>query len=131
MSGTTIGILAKQTGCNIETIRYYERIGLLPKPLRSQGGHRLYADDDVRRLAFVRRSRELGFTLDEVRRLLHYVDDGSYTCAEIREITVEHLAEVRRKLAELRRLERVLKDMVATCDGGNIPDCPILEKLYG
>ncbi|MBT5049306.1 MAG: helix-turn-helix domain-containing protein [Rhodospirillaceae bacterium] len=129
MTAVTIGKLANQTGCKIETIRYYERIGLLPKPSRSAGGHRLYADEDTRRLAFIRRSRELGFALDDVRRLLHYVDDGTYSCAEIKAITVDHLAEVRRKLDDLKRLEQALKDMIATCDGGDIPECPILESL--
>ena len=130
MTEMTIGKMAQQTGCNIETIRYYERIGLLPKPPRSAGGHRLYGGEDARRLTFIRRSRELGFGLDEVRQLLHYVDDGGYTCAEVKAITVDHLTEVRRKLSDLRRLERALKEMIVNCDGGDIPDCPILETLY-
>lgn len=130
MVGETIGKLAKRTGCKVETIRYYEHIGLLPKPSRSAGGHRLYAVEDARRLAFIRRSRELGFALDEVRNLLRYVDGGTYSCAEIKAITVGHLTEVRRKLADLRRLERALKDMIATCEDGDIPGCPILDTLY-
>lgn len=130
MAQFTIGKVSEKTGCHIETIRYYERIGILPEPARSAGGHRLYGDDDIRHLIFVRRSRDLGFTLDEVRALLAYMDDGDYTCAEIRTIAVDHLAEVRRKLADLRRLERGLKDMIATCDGGDVTDCPIIEALY-
>jgi MerR family mercuric resistance operon transcriptional regulator len=130
MPQITIGKLSEKTGCNIETIRYYERIGLLRKPLRSAGGHRLYGEMDVRHLTFVRRSRELGFTLDAVRNLLGHIDGGDYTCAEIKIIAVDHLAEVRSKLAELKRLERALKDMIATCDGGDVIDCPILESLY-
>lgn len=78
---------------------------------------------------FIRRSRELGFPLNEVRDLLHYVDDGNYTCAEIKAITIDHLAEVRRKLADLKKLERALKEMIATCEGGLKPGCPILEAL--
>ena len=79
----TRGALAARTGCNIETIRYYERIGLLPPPPRSAGGHRLYGRDLVKRLTFVRRSRDLGFTLKEIRELLRLVDGGTYTCGEV------------------------------------------------
>jgi MerR family mercuric resistance operon transcriptional regulator len=130
MPEISIGKLSEKTGCNIETIRYYERIGLLRKPARSAGGHRLYGAADLRRLTFVRRSRDLGFTIDTVRNLLDHMDGGDYACAEIRNIAEDHLAEVRRKLAELKRLERGLKDMIATCDGGEAADCPILETLY-
>lgn len=126
----TIGKLSDKTGCNIETIRYYERIGLLRKPPRSAGGHRLYVEEDIRQLTFVRRSRELGFTLEAVRNLLSRIEGGGYTCAEIKRIAVDHLSEVHRKLADLKRLERGLEDLIATCDGSDVIDCPILEKLY-
>lgn len=129
MGEILIGKLASETGCNIETIRYYERIGLLPEPPRSAGGQRLYGEEDTKRLIFVRRSRELGFPREDVRNLLNYVEGGDYTCTEIREITVDHLGEVRRKIKDLRQLERALKEMVVTCDGGDIPDCPILDAL--
>ncbi len=125
-----IGALSKGTGCHFESIRYYERIGLMPKPPRSPGGHRLYEDDHLRRLTFIRRSRELGFTLEEVRGLLRLVDGGSYTCAEVKTLTLDHAAEVRRKVADLRKLERVLKEMAAECDGGEIPECPIIDTLF-
>jgi len=130
MTQITIGKVSDRTGCHIETIRYYERIGLLRKPPRSAGGHRLYGEADLRRLTFIRRSRDLGFTLDTVRYLLSHIDGGNYACAEIKIIAVDHLAEVRRKLADLKRLERGLKDMIATCEGGEVTDCPILEALY-
>lgn len=130
MAEITIGKLSKRTGCHIETIRYYERIGLLRKPRRSTGGHRLYGDADIRQLTFVRRSRELGFTLEAVRNLLSYSDGGDHTCAEIKAIALDHLTEVRRKLEELKRLERGLKSMIATCEGDNATDCPILDELY-
>ena len=130
MKPFTIGALSKGTGCHIETIRYYERIGLMPKPPRSPGGHRLYEEDHLRRLTFIRRSRELGFTLEEVRGLLRLVDGGSYTCAEVKALTLDHAAEVRRKVADLRKLERVLKEMAAECDGGEVPECPIIDTLY-
>ncbi len=130
MKPFTIGVLSKGTGCNIETIRYYERIRLMPKPPRSPGGHRLYEDDHLRRLTFIRRSRELGFTLEEVRGLLRLVDGGSYTCAEVKTLTLDHAAEVRRKVADLRKLERVLREMAAECAGGEVPECPIIDTLY-
>ena len=130
MKPFTIGALSRGTSCHIETIRYYERIGLMPKPPRSPGGHRLYEEDHLRRLTFIRRSRELGFTLEEVRGLLRLVDGGSYTCAEVKALTLDHAAEVRRKVADLRKLERVLKEMAAECDGGEVPQCPIIDTLY-
>lgn len=126
----TIGQLSKRTGCNIETIRYYEKIGLLPPPPRSEGGYRLYGEDHLKRLTFVRRSRELGFSLDEIRGLLRLVDGGNYTCAEVKEITLEHLDAVRRKIADLQTLERVLRDMVSQCDDGKVPECPVIEALF-
>ena len=129
MRTLTIGKLSDMTGCNVETIRYYERIGLLPEPRRSIGGQRLYGDGDVKRLTFVKRSRDLGFPIADVQNLLSCIDRGDYSCAEIRALTVAHLAEVRRKLADLRRLERALKEMVLKCDGEDVADCPILEAL--
>ncbi len=125
-----IGSLSKRTGCNIETIRYYERIGLMPRPARTEGGYRLYSGDDLKRLAFIRRSRELGFTLDQVRNLLLLVDGKDYTCDQVKEMTLAHVGDVRRKIADLRKLERILKDMVSQCDRGAIPDCPLVDALF-
>ena len=126
----TRGVIAKRTGVNIETVRYYERIGLLPEPPRSAGGHRLYDEDLLRRLNFIRRSRELGFTLDEVRGLLRLVDGGDYTCGEVEILTRAHLGEVRHKLADLKRMEKVLREMVARCEGGEVPECPVIDALF-
>lgn len=126
----TRGQLSKQTECNIETIRYYEQIALLPEPRRSEGGHRLYSQDDLKRLTFVLRSRDLGFNLDEIRGLLELVDGGDFTCTEVRAITSAHLSDVQDKLKDLRRLERVLKKMVSECEGRKVPDCPIIDALY-
>ena len=126
----TIGALSKHTDCNIETIRYYERIGILPPPPRSAGGFRLYGEDHLKRLAFVRRSRQLGFALEEIRVLLELVDGGDYTCAEVKTLTLDHVAEIRRKIADLRKLEKVLKGMAAQCDGEEVPACPIIEALF-
>ncbi len=125
-----IGTLSRRTGCNIETIRYYERIGLLPAPPRGEGGHRRYGRGHLKRLTFVRRGRELGFTLDEIRRLLALVDGRGATCGEVKAITLDHLDGVRRKIADLKRLERVLKDMAAQCDGGEVPECPVVDALF-
>jgi MerR family mercuric resistance operon transcriptional regulator len=126
----TIGDLSRRTGCKVETIRYYERIALLPAPARSAGGHRLYRDGDLKRLTFIRRARELGFTLDEVRSLLRLVDSGQYTCAEVKAITLDHLGDIRRKISDLRKMARVLEDTAELCDGGVSADCPIVEALY-
>ncbi len=126
----TIGTLSDRAGCNIETIRYYERIGLMPRPARSEGGHRLYGGEHVKRLGFIRRSRELGFTLDQIRVLLRLVDGGRYTCAQVKRIAVEHLDEVHRKIADLRAIERALTDMAAQCDGGAVPKCAVIDALF-
>jgi MerR family mercuric resistance operon transcriptional regulator len=129
-STLTIGALSRRTGVNIETIRFYERIGILPRPPRSAGGHRIYGYDLLRRLDFVRRSRELGFSLDEVRGLLRLVDGGHYTCAEVKTITLNHLRDVRHKIADLRRLERTLAEVAGKCRGGKVPECPVIDALF-
>jgi MerR family mercuric resistance operon transcriptional regulator len=129
-TGTQIGELSRRAGCNIETIRYYERVGLLPRPSRSASRYRLYDSDDVSRLTFVRRARELGFTLDEVRALLALsVDQGKDTCAEVRQVAAAHLADVRAKIADLRAMERVLGDAVRRCDAGELSGCPVIDAL--
>jgi MerR family mercuric resistance operon transcriptional regulator len=125
----SIGRLSKKTGVNIETIRYYERIKLLPKPIRTEGGHRIYADGDQRRLFFIRRSRELGFSIDDIRELLRLVDGGQLTCAEVKSITEGHLASVRKRLSDLRKIEKILRTMVQDCSGYTVPECPIIDTL--
>ena len=129
-AGLTIGRLAQSSGVNLETIRYYERIGLMPAPRRTEGGHRVYDRTHVRRLGFIRRSRELGFSLNEIRTLLSLVDGGDYTCAEVRDMTLRHLADIRSKITDLRRLERSLRDMAAQCSGDTVPECPIIDVLW-
>ena len=126
----TRGALAARIGCNIETIRYYERVGLLPPPPRSAGGHRLYGEGLVRRLNFVRRTRDLGFSIEEIRELLRLVDGGNYTCREVEKLARDHVREIRRKITDLRRLERVFETMVAQCSGDAVPDCPIIDALF-
>lgn len=123
-----IGELSRRASVNIETIRYYEKIGLLPLPPRSEGGHRLYAEAHLKRLAFIRRSRELGFTLDEIRNLLGLVE-GGYTCGDVKEAALRHLKDIRSKIADLRRMERTLSGTAARCEGGQAPECPIIDVL--
>ncbi|MFT5389827.1 MAG: MerR family mercuric resistance operon transcriptional regulator [Gammaproteobacteria bacterium] len=127
--GLPIGALSKRADCNIGTIRYYERIGLMPKPPRTSGGRRAYEESHVRRLTFIRRSRALGFTLDEVRGLLKLVGGEHYTCEEVNAITLNHLVEVKRKITDLKRMATVLQEMAAQCAGGTVPDCPIVDAL--
>ena len=125
-----IGELSRRTGCNIETIRYYERIGMLPPPPRSASRYRLYDPGDVRRLTFVRRARELGFSLDEVRALLALsADTERETCVEVRELAVGHLADVRAKIDDLRAMERALANAVRRCDAGEPAGCPLIDAL--
>jgi len=126
----TIGKLAEETGVNLETVRYYERIGLMPRPARTAGGYRSYEPNDIQRLNFIRRTRELGFTLDDIRGLLRLVDGRRYTCALIHEVTVRHAGDIRRKIADLRRLERSLIAMASQCKGGHVPECPIIDTLF-
>lgn len=123
-----IGELSRRTGCNIETIRYYERIGLLPIPQR-RGRYRSYVREDVARLGFVRRARELGFTLDEVRALLGLAVGDQGSCADVRALAASHLTDVRARIADLKRMERVLTESVRACDAGLDPGCPLLDAL--
>ncbi len=124
----TIGELARQSGCNIETIRYYERIGLVPRASRSAGRYRLYDGDDIARLQFVRRARELGFTLDEVRKLFELSSRGpSHT--EVRQLAASHLADVRSRIADLQKMEAVLAEAVHQCECSQEPGCPLIERL--
>lgn len=123
-----IGEVSRRTGCNIETIRYYERIGLMPLPPR-RGRYRSYGAEDVSRLGFVRRARELGFTLDEVRALLGLAAGGEASCAEARDLAAAHLHDVRSRIADLRRMERVLAATVHACDEGTDKCCPLIAAL--
>lgn len=126
----TIGSLSKKTGVNIETIRYYEKIGVMPKPQRSIGGNRLYNERQIKRLAFIRRSRELGFSLDEIRELLRLVDEKTFTCAEIAALSQKHLDDIRTKIRDLKKIERHMKDMLSQCSRDNTPDCAIIDILF-
>lgn len=121
--------IAARTGCNLETIRYYEKIGLLLEPPRLANGYRIYGEPHVRRLHFVMRGRELGFSIDDIRGLLDLVDGGTQTCAEVKARTEHHLSDVRTKIADLQRIETILAMTAAQCSGDEAPECPILEAL--
>jgi MerR family mercuric resistance operon transcriptional regulator len=121
--------VARIAGCGGETVRFYEKAGLLPVPPRTRAGHRVYGREHARRLRFVVRCRAVGFPLDAVRDLLDLIDRGAVTCAEVQTRASAHLALVHERLAELARMERALQSLVARCDGREVPDCPLIEAL--
>lgn len=125
----TIGRLSQEADCNIETIRYYEKIGMLPKPRRTQGGHRIYTEDHFRHLRFIRRARALGFTLDDIRNLLALSEGKKTSCGKVKSVAETHLEDIRSKIADLKAVEKVLKDLVTQCTGKIAPDCPILKSF--
>ena len=125
----TIGTLSKRTGTKVQTIRYYEQIGLMREPVRSSGGQRRYHDADLDRLAFIRHSRQLGFPLDAIRELLDLSDAPSRPCADADAIARRQLRQVELRIERLRALRKELKRMVAECDGDSVAECRVLEVL--
>jgi MerR family mercuric resistance operon transcriptional regulator len=125
----TIGELSRRTGVNIETIRYYEKVKMLPVPQRTAGGRRVYGPLETRILAFIRRARELGFAPHEVRALLDLGGPEKASCAEVRTVAARHLDDIRAKIADLRKLERLLAGTIAKCSGRKVPDCPVIDIL--
>ncbi len=126
----TIGALGEATGVGAETIRYYERIGLLPEPARTAAGYRLYEPEHVRRLNFIRRGRELGLSLDAVRELLSLASDRLRSCARVDRLVKEHIHDLDHKIAGLQQLRGALQGLSDSCrGGGRIADCRILEAL--
>ncbi|MDA8229779.1 MAG: helix-turn-helix domain-containing protein [Magnetospirillum sp.] len=123
-----IGALSKETGVNVETIRYYERIGLLPAPERKASGYRQYDAAHVRRLSFIRKGRDLGFPVEAIRALLRLAEHPEQPCADADRLAAGHLAEVERKIAELGRLRDELRKMVS-CDAGCVAECRIIDAL--
>jgi Cu(I)-responsive transcriptional regulator len=124
-----IGELAQATNSKAETIRYYERIGLLPAPPRTAGNYRDYSPAHVSRLTFTRRARDLGFSIEQIRALLDLADHKEQSCVAVDIIAREHLADVKRKLADLSALRRELESMIGQCRHGTIAECRILEAL--
>jgi DNA-binding transcriptional MerR regulator len=125
----TIGHLARATDTKVETVRYYERIGLLAAPGRTQGNYRAYGSDALSRLSFIRRARDLGFSIEQVRDLLDLAGQAQGDCGSVDVMATEHLAEIDRKLADLTALRRELGALISSCRGGTIADCRILEAL--
>lgn len=124
-----IGELSRRSGVKIETIRYYERVKMSAAPARTVSGRRFYGPTDLRILAFIRRSRELGFSLDEIRALLQLGGPAKAPCGEVRTIAAHHLKDIRAKLDDLMKLERLLAKTVSRCSGKAVPDCPVLDIL--
>lgn len=126
----TIGTLSELTGCKIETIRYYEKIGIFPEPPRTEGGHRTYNENHLKRILFIHRGRELGFPLKDIRALLKLVDGKNHTCDQVQEITLHNLGNVRQKILDLEKLEKILAGFSLQGDSGVIPECSILDALF-
>jgi MerR family mercuric resistance operon transcriptional regulator len=124
-----IGEAAGASGCHIETIRYYERVGLLPAPARTHSGYRHYTEGQVRRLRFITRGRELGFSLEEIRSLLALADDDSLSCSDVDRLARKHLDEIRVRVRELNRMVRELERTITGCQGGRRAQCTILDAL--
>ena len=125
----TIGDLARKTGCKVQTIRYYEEIGLMPPVRRTAGNQRRYGPAEAARLAFIRHGRELGFPLDDVRELLDLSDQPERSCDAADEVARRHLAAVEARIASLRTLKAELKRMIAACGQGQVADCRVIEVL--
>lgn len=124
-----IGELAAATATKVETVRYYEKIGLLPPPARTEGNYRSYGGGHLARLSFIRRARDLGFTLEAVRELLTLSDDKEQSCEAVDSIARTHLTEIDRKLADLAALRGELDRMIGSCSHGTVADCKIIETL--
>jgi Cu(I)-responsive transcriptional regulator len=124
-----IGELGRQTGTKVETIRYYEREGLLAEPARTAGNYRAYGIEHLNRLSFIRRSRDLGFSLDQVRALLRLADRRDQPCDAVDAIALEHLAEIDRKIGDLQALRQELNGIITRCRSGTIAECRIIESL--
>ena len=132
MNGLTIGRLAKQAGLGIETIRFYERQGLISPPPRTDSNYRIYPEEEVGRLKFIKRAKDLGFTLKEIKELLFMQNDPHATKADIKERTVEKIEDIKKKIRDLSKIQGALEHLAGSCDGhGPLSECPILDALTG
>lgn len=131
MDRLTIGRLAARSGCKVPTIRYYEQIGLMAAPERSEGNQRLYDHAALQRLAFIRHARDLGFTLDDIRDLLRLSEHPELSCAAADSIARRHLDTVRERIESLRRLESELEKIATACQADTVRDCRVIEMLAG
>lgn len=129
MINLTIGKLAKETGTNIETIRYYERRGLIPEPPRRESGYREFSHKYVERILFIKRAQTLGFTLKEVLELLTMAD-GVADCKDIKKFAEDKINDIENRIRDFKKIKKVLHDLVKRCpDKGKVSDCPIIESL--
>lgn len=128
----TTGQLANKANCKVETVLYYEKAGLMPQPPRTQGGHREYDLTHAKRLNFIRRSRELGFNIEQIRDLLKFLDEPNHYCGEVKAMAMLHGIAVQKKIDDLERLKTALNIMVGQCKGGmlSMENCPIIDSLY-
>lgn len=129
MEGRTIGQVAQEVGVNIETIRYYERLGLLSKPSRTKSGYRIFSTEAIQRIRFIRRSQNLGFTLTEIHKLLTLTDNENYSCWEVQQFTSQKLEEIERKIQDLQNIKNGLQDLLSRCGEDSMNICPIIERL--
>ncbi|OUS32694.1 MerR family transcriptional regulator [Thalassotalea sp. 42_200_T64] len=127
-----MGQLSKRSGCKVERVHYYEKIGLMPEPPKTEGGHRVYSLTHVKRLNFIRRSRELGFKIEQIRQLLKFIDEPNHYCGEVRAMAMQQSRVVQEKILDLQRLQAALNEMVTHCKGSqnSIDDCPIVDALF-
>ena len=130
MNGLTIGRLAKKVGIGIETVRFYERQGLIEPPTRTDSNYRIYPEEEVARLRFIKRAKNLGFTLNEIKELMFLRHDPHATKADIKNRTLAKIANIKEKISDLTRIKRALEHLASSCDGhGPLDECPILEAL--
>lgn len=125
------GDLAKSAGVNIETIRYYERLGLISEPSRTESGYRNFSSEVTQRIKFIKRSQELGFTLAEIRNLLVLTDNEDFTCEEIQQYATQKVKEIDSKIHDLQNIKNVLQDLLIKCGETSVDGCPIIERLQG
>ena len=132
MNGLTIGRLAKQAGLGIETVRFYERQGLIAPPPRTDSNYRIYPEEEVNRLKFIKRAKDLGFTLKEIKELLFMQHDPHATQTDIKKRTVEKIEDIKKKVRDLSKIQRALEHLAGSCDGhGPFSECPIMDALTG
>jgi len=130
-AGVTIGEVSRRTGVRIETIRYYERAGVVPRASRSENRQRVYGEIEIQRIAFVRRARELGFSLEEIVELAQLAEWDAAACEAVQQITFRHIEDIRGKIRDLRRMAKALSDLLEQCSQGGYRACPVVESLSG
>lgn len=128
-TAVSIGMFARRAGCSIDTVRFYEKIGILPRPRRTESGRRVYDSTEISRLSFICRARDLGFSLDEVRSLLGLAEEDESHCNEVKLAAVRHRQDVRRKIADLQAVEMSLSALIRQCESGEPGECPLIEAL--